>query len=133
MSRQAKSQDSVDNPYERYDIDPRDGPDAITTRMRALAGEAEGDERDRLRAEWERLTLHPERRLAAALDAFADTRRPRAQPPDARGIGEAVLPPLTLDDLLAPPSVAEALDPHDHDTIDVLPPLDHDPLLQGQT
>jgi hypothetical protein len=77
--------------------------------------------------------MHPERRLAAALDAFADTRRPRAKPPDARDVEEAVLPPLTLDDLLAPPSVAEALHPHDDDTIDVLPPLHHDPLLQGQT
>jgi hypothetical protein len=124
----------VDNPYERYDIDPRDGPQAITTRMRELADEAEGDARDRLRAEWERLTMHPERRLAAALDAFPDTRRPRATAPAVRELRElGELAPLTLADLLAPPSVAEALDHPQDGAIDALPPLDHDPLLQGET
>ena len=75
----------MDNPFERYDLDPRAGIGAITQRLKELAEDAKTDaERERIRAAWEELTLHPARRL-------------RVSPTE-----------LELADLAAPPSVVAA-------------------------
>jgi hypothetical protein len=116
------------NPFERYGIDPMQGPAAITERMRELAEDASEDERAEIRAAWEELTLHPLRRLHAAFGAHPETRPPLGAPPPG-GLGAklglpsgapivfgpmpepaaAVDPPLTLGDLAVLPSVAAAL------------------------
>lgn len=57
------------NPFERFGIDPKEGPRAITERLRELAEEATEESRGAIRAAWEELTLHPLRRLRAALGA----------------------------------------------------------------
>jgi hypothetical protein len=57
------------NPFERFGIDPKEGPRAITERLRELAEEATEQDRAAIRAAWEELTLHPLRRLRAALGA----------------------------------------------------------------
>jgi len=70
------------NPYERYDLDPREGIAAITARLKELAEDAtDPAERERIRAAWEELTLHPARRHRAALFAHPETRPPLGNPP----------------------------------------------------
>ena len=108
----------MDNPFERYDLDPRDGIEAITARLKELAEDAKDDaERERIRAAWEELTLHPARRLRAALLAHPETRPPLGTPPlglrrrrDPSSLGLAdvaerprVLPDATEDGSFAPP------------------------------
>lgn len=102
----------MDNPFERYDLDPRDGVAAITQRLKELAEDAKTDaERERIRAAWEELTLHPARRLRAALLAHPETRPPLGSPPAARRVRvaspEAAAP--SLREIAARPSVAAAL------------------------
>ena len=124
-----------DNPFERYDLDPREGIVAITQRLKELAEDAKSDtERDQIRAAWEELTLHPARRLRAALDAHPETRAPLGSPPS---LPRLRLSPteLELRDLAARPSAlaalprtttaraAQATAPGDVDA----PPLDDDP------
>lgn len=116
----------MDNPFERYDLDPRDGIAAITQRLKELAEDAKDDaEREKIRAAWEELTLHPRRRLRAALDAHPETRPPLGSPPMAprmRG-GPAE---IGLRDLAARPSLrAVTSEP----TEEPVPPLEDDPLL----
>jgi len=120
----------MDNPFERFDIDPRDGLAAITERLRELAEDADEDERERLRAEWDRLTLHPRTRLEAALDAFPETRAPLAPRP-TRPLDQVapVLDDFTLNDLVLLPSVAAALMFEDETEPAALPPIDRDPLI----
>jgi hypothetical protein len=98
-----------DNPFERYGLDPREGIVAITQRLKELAEDASSDaERERIRAAWEELTLHPARRLRAALNAHPETRAPLGSPPLLPRL--RVLPPeLTLRDLAARPSAVAAL------------------------
>ena len=60
------------NPFELYDIDPTKGPEAITERLRELTDATDPEEREVLRAVWERLTMHPRRRLRIALAAFPE-------------------------------------------------------------
>ena len=99
-----------DNPFDRYGIDPREGPAAITARMRELIEEAHDDAtRTRLRADWEELTLHPGKRLRAALGAHPETRVPLGSPPGRASVGASVAQPLALSDLALSPSVAAAL------------------------
>jgi hypothetical protein len=125
----------VDNPFERFDIDPLEGLAAITERLRELVEDADEDEREGLRAEWDRLTLHPRTRLEAALDAFPETRVPLAsrptRSPDAQPQppGAAASIVLTLKDLVLLPSVAAALMFEDDIALDALPPIDRDPLI----
>jgi len=101
------------NPFERFDLDPREGPRAITERLRELAEEAPEAERAEIRAAWEELTLHPLRRLRAAVGApprHPDA--PRTGPEHAPlAMGRKALPPapLTLGDLAPRPAVAGAL------------------------
>lgn len=97
------------NLFERYDLDPRQGPRAITERLRELAEDAaEGPERAVIRAAWEELTMHPMRRLRAAFGAHPETRAPLGTPPPAAARPSADAP-LTLGEIALRPSVARAL------------------------
>ena len=99
----------MDNPFERYDLDPRDGIAAITQRLRELAEEARDDrEREQIRAAWEELTLHPRRRLRAALFAHPETRRPLGSPPPLPRRRDLVRE-LGLRDVAARPRVLAAV------------------------
>ena len=118
----------MDNPFERYDLDPRDGIAAITKRLKELAEDARTDaERDEIRAAWEELTLHPARRLRAAIFAHPDTRRPLGSPPTLPRT-RATNAELSLADLAARPSVLSSLG-SSTDASDAPPPLEDDPLL----
>lgn len=125
-----------DNPFERYDLDPRDGIVAITRRLKELTEDAHDDaERERIRAAWEELTLHPARRLRAALFAHPETRAPLGSPPPfarrrTNAAGEAE---LTLRDLVPRPSLAEAITPlpAQPETREDVPSLEDDEVLLG--
>lgn len=118
-----------DNPFERYDLDPREGIVAITQRLKELAEDAQDDaERERIRAAWEELTLHPARRLRAALEAHPETRAPLGSPPPLPRVRISPTE-LELRDLAARPSVLAALPPPfaDPDPEPDAPSLDLDP------
>ena len=121
----------MDNPFERYDLDPREGIAAITARLKELAEDARDEaERARIRAAWEELTLHPARRLRAALFAHPETRGPLGTPPPLPRRRPVSAAALELRDLAARPSVLEALGaaaPADDD----VPSLEDDPVLRG--
>ena len=98
-----------DNPFERYGLDPREGIVAITQRLKELAEDAtDGAERERIRAAWEELTLHPARRLRAALNAHPETRAPLGSPPMLPRVRVSPTE-LELRDLAARPSAVAAL------------------------
>ena len=98
-----------DNPFERYGLDPREGVVAITQRLKELAEDAKTEaERDRIRAAWEELTLHPARRLRAALNAHPETRAPLGMPPPLPRLRISTME-LELCDLAARPSALAAL------------------------
>jgi hypothetical protein len=120
---------SSENPFERYDLDPREGARAITERLRELAEDAPEAERAAIRAAWEELTLHPRGRLRAAIAAHPETRAPVAPPPAAplRKPAEPIAP--TLADLAPRPSVLRALRGDKPEPLPVLPPLEDDPLI----
>jgi hypothetical protein len=124
-----------DNPFERYGLDPRDGVAAITARLKELAEDAKDDaERERIRAAWEELTLHPARRLRAALEAHPETRAPLGGPPPLPRL-RVTATELELRDLAALPSALAALPASLRVTEPVgragleAPPLDDDPNL----
>ncbi|TKD03531.1 hypothetical protein [Polyangium fumosum] len=101
-----------ENPFERFDLDPKEGPRAITERLRELAEDAGESERASIRAAWEELTLHPLRRLRAAIGArprhpALDRSGPAQAPPKMRKSPAAE--PVGLADLAPRPSVALAL------------------------
>lgn len=117
------------NPYERWGIDPRSGPSAITERMREAMEDASDDAtRSAIRDAWEELTFHPARRLRAALGAHPDSHGPRGAPPPAPfGPSRAPSAPCLLE-LLPRPSVLDALGLEaDAPLPDV--PFDRDPIL----
>lgn len=120
-----------DNPFERFDLDPLKGPGAITERMRELA-ESAPDEATRksIRAAWEALTLHPARRLRAALSAHPDSHGAMGPPPSSPdAIAPNVRPAeLSLADLMLRPSIVHALGAEVNDE---LPdePVEEDPFL----
>lgn len=122
--------DGPHNLFERYDLDPREGPEAITARMRELVQEAPEEERERLRADWEALTLHPRDRLQHALEAFPETRAEvETPPPRVRRRRQELA--LELSDVVVTPSVAEALACDAPEGLpDPLPPLADDPILE---
>lgn len=100
---------AADNPFERYGLDPRDGIVAITQRLKELAEDATTEaERDRIRAAWEELTLHPGRRLRAALNAHPETRAPLGVAPSLPRQRISTRE-LELCDLAARPSALAAL------------------------
>jgi hypothetical protein len=121
-----------ENPFERYELDPRDGIAAITQRLKELAEDARDDaERERIRAAWEELTLHPARRLRAALDAHPETRAPLGSPPPLPRV-RTTATELELRDLAARPSAFAALPaaiatPEARALADDAPGLDDDP------
>ena len=126
----------MDNPFERYDLDPREGITAITQRLKELAEDAKDDaEREHIRAAWEELTLHPARRLRAALFAHPETRGALGNPPplprrrlaraDSHGLD------LTLRDLAARPSLLSSLGVDAVKDEDAVPSLEDDPVLRG--
>jgi hypothetical protein len=133
-----------DNPFERYEIDPREGPRAITDRMRELMEESASDEeRTRLRAVWEELTMHPARRLRVALRAHPETREPLGTPPPPLAsagapstkpsVGKGTLD-LALAELAMRPSVARALTnapgTENLTARSILPSIEDDPLMR---
>lgn len=117
------------NPFERWDIDPLGGPQAITERMRELIENAPDEAtRNAIRAAWEELTFHPARRLRAALTAHPDTHGPDESPPPKprRPSPEPIA--LALSDLALRPSLLAALGDIDEPTVPDLP-IDRDPFL----
>jgi len=131
--------DQPENPFERFDLDPKEGPRAITERLRELAEDAGEAERAVIRAAWEELTLHPLRRLRAAIGArprhpALDRSGPEHAPPKMRKSPAAE--PVGLADLAPRPSVALALAPFlsrgaERGTRTVLS-LDEDPVLAAE-
>jgi hypothetical protein len=118
-----------ENPFERWDIDPLGGPAAITERMRELVEDAPDEATKKaIRAAWEELTLHPARRLRAALTAHPDSHGPRgASPPrPSRSARRDALPSLLA--LVPRPSVLGALRLADDAPLPDLP-IDRDPIL----
>jgi hypothetical protein len=120
----------MDNPFERYDLDPRDGIVAITQRLKELAEDAKDEaEREAIRAAWEELTLHPARRLRAALFAHPETRAPLGNAPMLPRVRAAAIE-LRLRDLAARPSVLDALpEPENKGPAAAPPSLADDPLV----
>jgi hypothetical protein len=123
----------MDNPFERFDLDPHEGISAITQRLKELAEDAKDDaERERIRAAWEELTLHPRRRLRAALFAHPETRKPLGSPPP---LPRVVASPseLGLREIAARPSVLGALPRHAATSpAGEAPALDTDPILASR-
>lgn len=120
-----RARDRGGNPFERYGLDPMAGPAALTERLRELAEDATDElERAAIREAWEALMMHPRRRVELALEAHPESRAPVGRPPRParrpRGVAA-----LTLDDLVALPSVASALGPAPLPDV----PLDQDPIL----
>ena len=115
-----------DNPFERYGIDPLAGPEGITERLRELIESSPESERAAIRAAWEELTLHPLRRLRAALTAHPESRAPIGAPPPAAVAAPPDPPAMQAADLELGPGIAAALSPPPP-----LPelPLDHDRIL----
>jgi len=122
-----------DNPFERYDIDPREGVRAITERLRELAEDAkDDDERRSIRAAWEELTMHPARRLKAALFAHPETRAPLGAAPPRAARPRAIDPgDLSWRELVVLPPVEGALTPR-ASAPRPRNPLDDDPIFGSQ-
>jgi len=105
--------DERGNPFERYGLDPREGARAITERLRELAEDATDDTaRTELRATWEELTMHPARRLRAALGAHPETRPALGAPPPRPARAAAIDGgDLAWRELVVLPSVRAGLTP----------------------
>lgn len=100
-----------ENPFDRYELDPRASPEAITERFRELVEDAPERERDALRAAWDALTLHPESRVRAAFFAHPETRPPLGVPPKRkRAVPSAEVSPSLLG-LLVLPELSALLPP----------------------
>lgn len=126
--------DADDNPFEKYGIDPTQGPAAITERMRDLAADAPDDaSRDAIRAAWETLTKHPARRFEAATGAHPDSYQEAGSPPPRPPRARAERLELRLADLAMRPSLVDALGLGEV-AQDALPDIaaDDDPALQGR-
>lgn len=123
------------NPFERYELDPREGIGAITQKLKELAEDAKDDaEREAIRAAWEELTLHPARRLRAALFAHPETRPELGSPPPlgrrrAAPSADAPLGGLELHDIAPRATVEIALGGFDDREAERVPSLDEDPIL----
>ena len=123
-----------ENPFDRFEIDPALGTRGITERLRELAEEASEADQAAIRAAWEELTMHPARRLRAALGALPETRAPFAAPPPPPRDAARVDPDLTLVDLALRPQVALALGGEPRATrADDEGSLEDDPILARGT
>jgi hypothetical protein len=89
--------------FERYALDPLATPAEITERMRELVELAPEPEREALRAAWERLTLHPRERIAAAVRCFVDLEPPLEPPPRRASPPHPTSPASAVDLCLLPP------------------------------
>ena len=119
-----------DNPFERFDLDPRAGPRALTERLRELVEEAATEERRaEIRAAWEELTMHPARRLALALGAHPESRPELAGGPPPRK-DHPPPPPLALVDVAPRIRVSAALPPRVMPAAQAPEGLDGDPVLE---
>jgi hypothetical protein len=118
------------NPFEEYDLDPREGPRAITERLRELAEQAQESERGEIRAAWEELTLHPLGRIRAAWGAHPSYPLRAGEPPTLPPEPAAAKGRLALRDLAVLPSVAQPLGPPKSAPASPAVSLDEDPVLQ---
>ena len=127
----ADEQRDDENAFERYDIDPMQGPVAITERMRTLAEEATTEREQRaIRAAWEELTRHPARRFEAAVGAHPDSHRAAGAPPPPPPVARSPLLDPQVYDLTLRPSVLEALGLEEEAAASIPdPPLEDDPVL----
>ena len=99
---------SAQNPFEKWDLDPFEGPEGITEKLRELVEDADAATTDELRADWEALTLHPRRRVELALQAHPETRPALGRKPRPASKRRPQVE-LELVDLVALPTVASAL------------------------
>lgn len=121
-----------ESPFERWGIDPAQGPAAITERMRELAEDAPDEETRRaIRAAWEELTMHPARRFRAAVGAHPSSHGGVGAPPPPPPRVRAKAPVLDLSCLAMRPSIVRALGLEDAANREPLPDvrLDEDPIL----
>ena len=132
-----------ENPFERFDLDPLEGPLGITEQLRERAESAATDEdREAVRAVWEQLTRHPRERVRLALLAHPESRAPLPQPSPAKAASPPETAPAEFPravDFFEPLSVESALLaalqrtgvmlPRLDDALS--PSLDHDPILMG--
>lgn len=85
------------NPFDEFDISPGASLEEITAAFRERAEDASEEEKRRLRAAWEALTLHPRGRLVSALLTFPEratlTRRPTVPGIRAGAPSEVMTPP----------------------------------------
>jgi 8-oxo-dGTP pyrophosphatase MutT (NUDIX family) len=125
------------NPFERFGIDPKEGPRAITERLRELAQDANEEDRAAIREAWEELTLHPLRRLRAAVGAHPrhpDAARTSPDYAPLRGRKTSTQEPLTFADFAPRPSITHALaaflsNAEKRTRRSTPQPLDDDPVL----
>lgn len=110
--------------FDTFDIDPLADIETITERLRGLMEDTQDpDERARIRAAWEELTMHPRRRLDEILDSHPSRPAPgRAPPRPSRS--SSFDTPLTLRDLRSPQRLADLLGPDCDAPPDEPPPLE---------
>lgn len=138
-----------DNLFDRWDLDPSAGPQAITERLRERMEEADPPTAVELRRAWEELTMHPRRRIAEALATFPETRPPIGRPPlpfpmSVRASPQPSGQTATLAATAATAAtaaeephivhapVAGALGSH-HSPSGALPAIEHDPLMRARS
>ena len=99
-----------ENPFDRYGIDPREGPEGITERMRELIEDAPDEAtRDAVRAAWEALTRDPRGRAHLALRTHPrSTRSVPRRPVRQRATGVGATPEPR--DYVGAPSLEATLD-----------------------
>lgn len=115
-----------DNLFDQWDLDPSQGPQSITERLRERMEDADPQVAVQLRRAWEELTMHPKRRIAEALSTFPETRPPVGRPPPVRRALAGRAPTEDARVVHAPVAAALGSAPH---AVPALPPLEHDPLL----
>jgi hypothetical protein len=96
------------NPFDDFDLDPSEGIQAITSRLRELLDEASASDQERIRAAWQELTQHPARRAELALLSFPDARPPFGLAPVVPPL-RAAREPWGLVDLVRLPTLMDAL------------------------
>ena len=123
---------SETNLFDRWNLDPSAGPQAITERLRDAMEEADPPTAIELRRAWEELTMHPKRRIAEALSTFPETRPPIGRPP--LPVRATVPTPAGDEARLVHAPVAGALGSSTtpSPTVRCLPALERDPLLRAR-